>query len=210
LSKHQLLLSMAPARRTTEAVSTNYGDLADKQLISYVAQGDAVALETLYDRYAAAVLGLAFKILGDRTSAEEVVQETFWRVWRSGGTFSNRHGSFTSWLFGITRNQCIDLWRRRNSRPQTLLDDTAEQSPRDSVTDVAESAWTAIKRRQVRAAMEVLPPAQRRVIELAYFGGLTRQEIADNIGVPLGTVHTRARLGLQKLRDALRQEGFED
>jgi RNA polymerase sigma-70 factor (ECF subfamily) len=116
-------------------------------------------------------------------------------------------------LFGIARNQVIDLCRRRKVRPQPIVEDAedgrADRAP-DPDADVAESAWTAIKHTQVRAAMADLPPAQRRVIELAYFGGMTRQEIAGVTGEPLGTIHTRARLALQKLRETLQAQGFED
>lgn len=187
--------------------------ISDEQLLSQVTEGDAAALETLYDRYAAAVMGLAVKVTEDRALAEEVVQETFWRVWRSANSFRARRGGFTTWLFSIARNFSIDLARRRKARPQPVRDDTEadriEQIP-DVNADVIESVWTAMKHRQVRAAMAGLPAEQSRVIELAYFSGLTRQEIADVTGEPLGTIHTRARLALQKLREALQAQGFED
>lgn len=198
---------------TLPAWTTGLGAGDDAQLVRQVMAGDSTALELLYDRYAAAVTGLAFKLLGDRTLAEEVTQETFWRVWRSADTFQSRQGKFSSWLFGITRNLCIDSWRRRQVRPQPVAEPAVEPDAKpvaDANLDVAESAWTTIKHQQVRAALEALPPTQRRVIELAYFGGMTRQEIADETNVPLGTVHTRARLALQKLREALEKQGFED
>mgnify|MGYP005864954267 CR=1 FL=1 len=210
----QLPVQVTPAHlATTPALTTSPGECHDTELLEQVIAGDSAALELLYDRYAAAVLGLAFKMLGDRTLAEEVTQETFWRVWRSAETFQSRQGKFSSWLFGITRNLCIDSWRRRQVRPQPVADPAVEpdsgQLP-DTSLDVAETAWTAIKHKQVRAALEALPPVQRHVIELAYFWGMTRQEIADQTNVPLGTVHTRARLALQKLREALKEQGFED
>jgi len=188
-------------------------DLTDEQLMTQAANGDPAALETLYDRYASAVMGLALKIMGDHATAEEVVQETFWRAWRKADSFHAGRGSFPGWLFGIARNLSIDLWRRRKTRPQPAFDgDDEQQIDRvpDPEADVAELAWLVAKRSQVRAAMADLPPAQRRVIELAYFHGLTRQEIAEATGEPLGTVHTRARLGLQKLRESLRARGFDD
>ena len=187
--------------------------MSDEQLVAQAAGGDAPALEILYDRYAPAVMGLALKMMGDRAAAEEVVQETFWRVWRNADSFRAERGSVAGWLFGIARNLTIDMCRRRSIRPQPAL--TAEEERRverapDPNVDVAQAAWTAIKRRQVRAALAELPPPQRRVIELAYFGGLTRQEIAEATGEPLGTIHTRARLALQKLRETLKAQGFED
>ncbi len=188
-------------------------EITDEQLVAHAARGDAAAFEVLYDRYASTVMGLALRIVGDRALAEEVVQETFWRVWRNAASFQTQRGVFAGWLRGITRHLAIDLWRRRRVRPQALLD-RADESPiermPDQLSDVAESAWIFIKHQQVDAALSDLPPDQRRVIELAYFGGLTRQEIATQTGEPLGTIHTRARLALKKLRAALLAQGFED
>jgi len=187
--------------------------LSDEQLMTQVVGGDATALETLYDRYASGVMGLALKIIGDRAMAEEVVQETFWRAWRSADTFRVQRGAFPSWLFGIARNMSIDLCRRRKIRPQPAFnaveEDQIDRTP-DPEVDVAESAWTTVKNEQIRAALADLPSAQRQVIELAYFAGLTRQEIARLTGEPLGTIHTRARLALQKLYDSLRALGLEE
>jgi len=198
--------------RSGEADSLRTG-ASDEQLLARAAGGDASALEMLYDRYAPAVMGLALKMLADRATAEEVVQETFWRVWRGADSFRAQRGTVAGWLFGIARNFIIDVCRRRNVRPQPALDDgeaqRIERAP-DPDADVAESARLAIRHAQVRAALSALPDAQRRVIELAYFGGMTRQEIADTTGEPLGTIHTRARLALQKLREALQAQGFED
>ncbi len=185
----------------------------DEQLMTRAARGDTAAFEVLYDRYASAVMGLALRIAADRALAEEVVQETFWRVWRNAASFQMQRGTFPGWLLGIARNLTIDLCRRRSVRPQVLLDQAEESSIErapDPAVDVAESAWTAIKYQQVQTALSDLPPDQRRVIELAYFGGLTRQEIAAATGEPLGTIHTRARLALKKLRAALLAQGFED
>lgn len=191
----------------------NFDTVSDEQLMTQVASGDTSALEALYDRYASGVMGLALKIVGDHALAEEVVQETFWRVWRSADTFRVQRGPFPGWLFGIARNLSIDLCRRRKVRPQPAFnnaeEDQIDRTP-DPAADVAESAWTAVKHQQVRAALAALPSAQRQVIELAYFAGLTRQEIANMTGEPLGTIHTRARLALQKLYEALRGLGIEE
>lgn len=187
-------------------------DPGDVELMTRTAAGEAAALETLYDRYASAVMGVALRITGDRTLSEEVVQETFWRVWQNAGAFREQRGAFASWLFGIARNLSIDACRRRQVRPQPLLnaagDQAVERTP-DLEADVAEAAWASIQHEQVRAALSSLPREQRHVIELAYFGGLTRQEIAATVGEPLGTIHTRARLALKKLREVLVVQGFE-
>ena len=187
--------------------------LNDEILAARVARGDAAALEALYDRYASTVLGVALKVIGDQGAAEDVLQETFWRVWRSAATFQSQRGSFTSWLFRIARNLAIDAYRRRNVRPQSMLDADDTESVLDKTpdpdADVAEQTQAILKNRQVRNALTVLPQVQRQVIELAYFYGMTRQEIAEVTGEALGTIHTRARLGLQKLREELENEKFE-
>ena len=184
---------------------------SDEQLIAQVARGDTAAYEMLYDRYCSAVMGLALKITGDRSLAEEVVQETFWRVWRKADLFQTQRGAFTSWFFGITRNLSIDVLRRQKTQIQPV-DETEQiiEQAADPTTDVPETAWLREKHQQMRAAIETLPKEQRSVIEMAYFRGMTRQEIAQVTGEPLGTIHTRARLALQKLREELQMQGFEE
>ena len=187
--------------------------LKDEILATQVARGDGAALEALYDRYASTVLGVALKVIGDQGAAEDVLQETFWRVWRSASTFQSQRGSFASWLFRITRNLAIDAYRRSNVRPQAMTGVADPESVLDQIADpdtnVAEQAQSILKNRQVRSALNALPQAQKQVIEMAYFYGMTRQEIAEATGEALGTIHTRARLGLQKLREELEKEEFE-
>jgi RNA polymerase sigma-70 factor, ECF subfamily len=190
------------------------GPLSDEILIARVASGDRAALETLYDRYAARVLGISFKIIGERAAAEDVLQEAFWRVWQSAATYQSQRGSFTSWLFRIARNIAIDAYRRRGVRPQEITETTDADSVLDRLPDpnmdVSEQAQENLQAQQVRNALRNLPPEQRQVIEMAYFYGMTRQEIAEATGEALGTIHTRARLGLQKLRKELaRSAEFE-
>ena len=187
--------------------------LSDEVLASQVARGNSTALEALYDRHSAMVLGLTVKILGDRAAAEDVLQETFWRVWKSADTFQPQRGSFSSWLFRIARNLAIDSYRRRHVRPQAIFegDDNAsvlERTP-DPDMDVAQQAQSVLETMQVRSAMSSLSTVQRQVIEMAYFYGMTRQEIAEATGEALGTIHTRARLALQKLREELEKQKFE-
>jgi RNA polymerase sigma-70 factor, ECF subfamily len=187
--------------------------LSDEVLASQVATGSSSALEALYDRHSAAVLGLTLKILSDRTAAEDVLQETFWRVWKSAGTFQPQRGSFTSWLYRIARNLAIDVYRRRSVRPQGMPEDEDSASVLDRTPDpdmdVAQQAQSSLENKQVRSAMRSLPGVQRQVIELAYFYGMTRQEIAEATGEALGTIHTRARLALLKLREELERQKFE-
>ena len=187
--------------------------LSDETLATQVSRGSSAALEVLYDRHGATVLGFALRIVGERTAAEDVLQETFWRVWKNAETFQPQRGSFTSWLFRIARNLAIDVYRRRNVRPQVIPrdDDNAsdlDQTP-DPDMDVASQAQSALENKQIRNALTSLPGAQRQIIELAYFHGMTRQEIAEATGEALGTIHTRARLALQKLREELEREKFE-
>lgn len=189
----------------------NSNDLSDEQLIVRAAGGEASAFETLYDRHAAAVMGLALKITGERAAAEELVQETFWRVWRNAASYQAQRGLFVGWMFGIARNLCIDLLRRRRVRPQISETEAAaeriDELP-DPAINIAEATLMTLQHEQVRAALSLLPELQKQVIELSYFSGLTRQEIAQKIGEPLGTVHTRARLALQKLRASLQAESI--
>ena len=185
----------------------------DETLVIQVARGNPAALEVLYDRYASTVLGISVKVIGDQALAEDVLQETFWRVWQSVGTYQSQRGSFTGWLFRIARNLAIDAYRRRNVRPQAIVsanssDPLIDQTP-DPDMDVAEQAQALLKNRQIRKALASLPAVQRQVIEMAYFYGMTRQEIAEATGEALGTIHTRARLALQKLRGEFERDEFE-
>jgi len=195
-------------------MNTNEKGLSDEILIARVASGDTNALEILYDRHAANVLGVSFRIIGDRPVAEDVLQETFWRVWQSAVTYEAQRGSFTSWLFRLARNLAIDAYRRRSVRPQAIVE-TVDTEPMldqlaDPDMDVSEQAHANLKAQTVRTALAILPREQRQVIELAYFYGMTRQEIAKTTGEALGTIHTRARLGLQKLREELESIAFEE
>jgi len=188
-------------------------DLSDEVLAAQVAKGNSAALEALYDRHGSTVLGLALKIVDDRAAAEDILQETFWRVWKSADTFQPQRGSFTSWLFRIARNLSIDVYRRRNVRPQVMPDaeegvSRLDQTP-DPDMDVASQAQTAMQDQLVHSAVASLSSVQRQVIEMAYFYGMTRQEIAEVTGEALGTIHTRARLALQKLREELERQKFE-
>jgi RNA polymerase sigma-70 factor (ECF subfamily) len=185
----------------------------DETLVTQVSRGNSAALEVLYDRYAPTVLGISLKVIGDQALAEDVLQETFWRVWQSAGTYQSQRGPFTGWLFRIARNLSIDTYRRRNVRPQTISgvegsDPLLEGTP-DPDTNVAEQAQSILKNRQIRKALAALPVVQRQVIEMAYFYGMTRQEIAEATGEALGTIHTRARLALQKLRGEFERDEFE-
>ena len=187
-------------------------ELSDEQLMARIAVRDSAAFGLLYDRHAAVVLGIAVKIVGDRAVGEEVLQETYWRVWTQAATFDPAKGPLRAWLFSIARRQALDVLRRQSVRPAAARDETEARrlelavAPDDDVPAAAEQAIAAA---QLRGALNELSAEQQRVLELAYFGGLTRQEIARVTGTPLGTVHTRARLGLQALRAKLGAPGNE-
>jgi len=181
-------------------------ELDDAELMRRLARGEQRALEALYDRYASAVMGLAMRILGEREPADEVVQETFWRAWSRSDSYRAERGAPLSWLFGIAHHLAIDLIRRSGSNRSGS---ESVKSNREDRQQVEESVVAAQRRKQVLSALADLESEQRQVLELAYFEGLTHREIAEVTRTPLGTVHTRARLGLQKLRSALQAHGFE-
>ena len=178
----------------------------DEQLMDRVVARDGDALESLYDRYAATVMGVIFRIVKNRDEAEELVQEAFWHVWRQCHGFDPDSGSFYSWLFAISRNLALDKCRPRRVQPlgaQNEYEDVHIEQSDEGETSVVEAPWVTIRRQQVHQAMTKLPPEQYQVITMAYFDGKTRREIAEETETTLETVHTRARLGLNKLRQML-------
>jgi RNA polymerase sigma-70 factor (ECF subfamily) len=189
-------------------------ELSDELLITRVTQGDIAAFETLYDRYAAAILGIAMRIIGDRAAAEEVLQETFWKVWQSRGNYQLKHESFRDWLFKIVRDHAVNAYRRRSARSPEVTE-TADTNPipnqrLDSGMDFPKQPKSNLYAQQVRNALMGLPREERQVIEMAYFYKMTRQEIAEATGEPLDKIHTRARLGLKKLHEELEKgKGFD-
>ena len=172
----------------------------DDALIASLAARDLTALATLYDRYGRIAYALAYRILGESEAAEDVVHDGFISAWRGAATYKTERGNVRGWLLSIVHHRAVDVLRRKTTfRPAPL--EVAEQRPADD--DTAEEAARNVEHASVRAALEALPPAQRRTIELAYFGGYTHVELAQLMGVPLGTVKGRMRIGLQKLRRAL-------
>ncbi len=172
----------------------------DGQLIERVADGDRRAFDELHRRYARPVLGLALRRLGDRGRAEDATQEAFVAIWRSARMFDPGRGSGAPWLYAVARNAITDGYRRTPSSVSELEDRPGNES---DPADEAEASWTAWR---VHRALEVLPEHERPVIELAYWSGLSQSEIADQLGIPLGTVKTRTRSALARLADALEEE----
>jgi RNA polymerase sigma-70 factor (ECF subfamily) len=203
------------AVHTTTLAAEGTARLADQQdaeLIAAIAQGDTAALEQLYDRYAAIIHRLALRIVHNPELAEEIVQEVFLRAWRRSASFERERGRVAQWLFGIAHNLCIDELRRQRARPVAIYEDSEtpflQQLP-DERTDVASTAAARENRSLLIDVLQQLPAEQRQAIELAYFGGLSHQEIAQRLDRPLGTIKTRVRLGLQKLKLMLSARGLQ-
>jgi RNA polymerase sigma-70 factor, ECF subfamily len=178
--------------------------LADEELMPWIGRKDAEAFEVFYDRHGGASFSLAYRILGDRTAAEDCIQEAFISIWRSGGKFDATRGSVRSWTLSIVRNRAIDALRSKAGKaPKLTFDDDAilEARPAEERTD--DEAMRNETATEVRGAISHLPGEQSKVIELAYFGGFSQSEIAGMLNVPLGTVKGRMRLGLEKIRGEL-------
>ena len=178
--------------------------LADEDLMPLIAERDAEAFEVFYDRHAAAAYSLAYRIAGSRGAADDVTQEAFISIWRSGARYDRTRGSVRGWTLGIVRNRAIDVLRRDAGKaPKLTFDDDAilEQRPADELTE--DEAVRRQEASEVRGALAELPSEQSKVIQLAYFGGFSHSEIAQMLGMPLGTVKGRMRLGMEKIRGRL-------
>ena len=187
-------------RETTGLNLPDLGRLTDGDLIRRVARRDANAFEALYHRFARPVFGLALRRLGDRMRAEDAVQETFAAVWRSARTYKPDRGAGAPWLYAVARNAIVDRSRNRSDPPGEVPDVASTELGPDERAEASYVSW------RVHRALESLPPNERDVIELAYYSGLSQSEVADFLGIPLGTVKTRTRAGLGRLADLLEGE----
>ncbi|MDF1499019.1 MAG: sigma-70 family RNA polymerase sigma factor [Anaerolineales bacterium] len=176
-----------------------YSSFDEAELTLLVAEGDRQAFLTLYDRFASRVYGLALKMLGDPMLAEEVSQESFMRLWHRAETYRPDRGAFSTWILTITRRVVIDRLRKQSRQPEIAMsiDEHSWHEPPDPDSTSESNRW-----RTLRFLLDELPEEQREVVELAYFHGLSQRQIAEHTRAPLGTVKTRARLGLEKLRQA--------
>src|SRR5690348_9661249 len=177
--------------------------LADEELMQLMRRGDARAFELVYDRHSGAAYSLAYRMVGTRGSAEDVVQEAFLALWRANARYDRTRGSVRTWILGIVHNRAIDALRRgmvheRRRASDEGLEERVESGER---TDVEVARLD--EAREVRSVMDTLPPEQLRVVEMAYFGGFTHSEIAEMLDTPIGTVKGRMRLGLAKMRGQL-------
>jgi len=181
--------------------------LADEDLMQHVRANEAPAFEIVYERHADAAFSLAYRMCGKRSIAEDVVQEAFLSLWRSGARYDHTRGSVRTWVLGIVHNRAIDALRRGDVHDRRRASDEGIEERFEAPDRTDAEVARRDEAREVRQAMEELPEEQSRVIELAYFGGFTHTEIAAMLQAPIGTVKGRMRLGLQKLRAELGATG---
>ena len=193
---------MTQAGQSFRLRTSSLADEADRDVLVRLADGELDALEDLYDRYKTMAYSIAYRITNDPSLAEDVVQDAFLGVWRNAARYIEGRGSVKTWLLAIVHHRAIDTVRRR--RPTTELPDV-ELPPPSALTlpDVWAEVVAVLDAETVRVALDVLSDVQREAIELAYFGGLTQQEIAERTATPLGTVKSRMRLGLLAMRRTL-------
>lgn len=175
--------------------------LADEELMPLIGAHDPEAFAVFYDRHGGVSYSLAYRIVSERGAAEDVTQEAFVSIWRSGARFDPTRGSVRAWALSIVRNRAIDFLRRRAGRAPSLdFDDESILAQRPAAELTEEEALRRETAAEIRGALGKLPIEQSEVIELAYFGGFSHAEIAQMLGLPLGTVKGRMRLGLEKIR----------
>jgi RNA polymerase sigma-70 factor (ECF subfamily) len=192
----------------------DYSQYSDEELLQLIIQHNPDALAALYDRHAQVVYNLIMRIVRDLAIADEVLQETFWQVWRKAGEFSGR-GAVAAWLYRIARNKSLDQLRRQKARPQPV--ETTSEEDEAALWAQLEADNVAVEKivarrwdhQYLRQALAEIPSEQRLCLELAYFEGMSQQRIAEYTHTPLGTVKTRLRLGLAKLEDIFRAAGYQ-
>ena len=181
--------------------------LSDEALVALVARGDDAALAELYDRVGRIAYGLAFRVLRDDRLAEDAVQEAFLCVWRTAAGFRAERAKASTWILTLVHRRAVDLVRREERRRADPLDDeTRDAATSESAED---AAWLGFERERVQGALRQLPDGQREAIELAYYGGYSQSELAQRLGMPLGTIKSRMFAGLARLRELL-DEGAEE
>ena len=192
MSEYALALAPLIGRRRTR-------ERSDEDVLESIGAGDEAALRVLYDRYGRVAYGVALRILRDQALAEDAVQEAFLAVWRSAGSYRRERAKPSTWLLTLVHRRAVDLVRREDRRRGERL----EEPPEDIAAAVPEEAQLRERRTAVQAALATLPADQRQALELTYYGGYTQSEVAEHLGVPLGTVKSRMFAGLTRLRGAL-------
>jgi RNA polymerase sigma-70 factor, ECF subfamily len=198
---------MSKVNRRLDLSPSKLRKLADEELMELVCRNEAVAFEIVLERHADAAFSLAYRMIGRRALAEDVVQEALLSLWRSGARYERSRGSVRNWILGITHHRAVDALRRDGTRAGKNVsdDDLHERLEAPERTDV--EVVRRDEAREIRSAIDQLPAEQVRVIELAYFGGFTHTEIAAMLDLPIGTVKGRMRLGLEKMRSRLCAQG---
>jgi len=186
--------------------SRQYLLYADEDLMGLVEAGDAEAFAAIYDRHGRMAYSLAYRMVGDKQEAEDVVQEAFVKVWRSAGGYRVGRGSVRTWILSIVRNRAVDQIRSHGRRGR-MQDKVEASAPTSEPSEAFAETWKNAQQEQAREALSTIPHEQLKILELAYFSGYTHIEIAERLELPLGTVKGRMRLGLQRLRDYYQARG---
>jgi RNA polymerase sigma factor (sigma-70 family) len=197
-----------PASHAWTAMRKRHAHLSDEALVALVARGDEDALAELYDRVGRIAYGLALRILRDERHAEDAVQEAFLQVWRSAGTFRPERAKASTWVLTLVHRRAVDLVRREERRQADPLTDDAG-AVLEAAEQTDEAAWLRFERERVQTALKQLPDLQREALELAYYGGFSQSELAQRLGVPLGTIKSRMFAGLARLRELLDESAQE-
>lgn len=177
--------------------------LSEEALVALVARGDEAALAELYDRVGGIAYGIAFRVLRDDRLAEDAVQEGFLAVWRSAATYRAERAQARTWIVTLVHRRAVDLVRREERRRADPLELVQRQEPADPAGSAEDEAWLGFERERVQQALRLLPDAQREAIELSYYGGYSQSELAERLGLPLGTIKSRMFAGLARLREVL-------
>jgi RNA polymerase sigma factor (sigma-70 family) len=188
------------------AASRDLAHLSDEALLSLVASSDDHALAELYDRFGRVAYGFALRILRDEALAQDAVQEAFMAVWRSADRFLAERAKASTWILTLVHRRSVDLVRREDRRRGEPLESAGEPAAQETVED---EATLGFERRVVQEALTRLRPEQREALELGYYGGLTQSELAERLGLPLGTIKSRMFTGLSRLRELLAEAGLE-
>ena len=188
------------------AASRDLAHLSDESLLSLVASSDDHALAELYDRFGRVAYGLALRILRDEALAQDAVQEAFLAIWRSADRFLAERAKASTWILTLVHRRSVDLVRREDRRRGEPLESAVEPAAPETVED---EATLGFERRVVQEALSRLQPEQREALELGYYGGLTQSELAERLGLPLGTIKSRMFTGLSRLRELLAEAGLE-
>jgi RNA polymerase sigma-70 factor (ECF subfamily) len=201
MEAHASALLALPSSQDRFAMRRHHAHLSDEALVALVARGDEDALAELYDRVGRVAYGLALRVLRDERHAEDAVQEAFLQVWRSAASFRAERAKASTWILTLVHRRAVDLVRREERRQVDPLTDDSAAGVAPEETD--EAAWLRFERERVQAALKQLPDMQREALELAYYGGFSQSELAERLGVPLGTIKSRMFAGLARLRELL-------